>query len=86
MQSCDGQILHVSLETRYQQLHVDTGKITTGPNGTVEVDVPLSNIGGPAAGQILQQPSSQAYVREGFLAGPLEPVDSAGPNADFVVG
>ena len=48
--------------------------------------MPLSNIGGPAAGQILQQPSSQAYVREGFLAGPLEPVDSAGPNADFVVG
>jgi hypothetical protein len=86
VQAYDGQILHVSLETRYQQLHVDTGTITPGPNGTVEVDVPLANVGGPATGQVFHQPSAQAYVREGFLAGPLEPVDSAGPSADFVVG
>jgi pseudomonalisin len=81
----DGQVLHVSLETRYQQLHVDTATLTPGPNGTLEVDVPLANIGAPAAGQLLQQPSAQSYVREGVLAGPLEPVDSAGPNADFLV-
>ncbi len=80
----DGQVLHVSLETRYQQLHVDQGSITLGPNGTVEVDVPLANIGSPATGQVLLRPSAQSYVREGFLAGPLEPIDSAGPNADFV--
>ena len=86
VQAYDGQIVHLSLETRYQQLHVDTGKITPGPNGTVEVDVPLANIGAPAAGALLRQPSAQSYVREGFLAGPLEPVDSAGPNADFAVG
>jgi hypothetical protein len=86
VQAYDGQVLHVSLETRFQQLHVDTGKITPGPNGTVEVDVPLANIGGPAAGQVLRQPSAQSYVREGFLAGPLEPLDSAGPNADFLFG
>jgi hypothetical protein len=82
----DGQVLHVSLETRYQQLHVDTGTLVPGPNGTVEVDVPLANLGNPAAGQVFQRPSAQSYVREGVLAGPLEPVDSAGPNADFVVG
>jgi hypothetical protein len=81
----DGQVLHVSLETRYQQLHVDTGTLTLGPNGTVEVDVPLANIGSPALGQVLLQPSAQSYVREGVLAGPLEPVDSAGPNADYVL-
>ena len=28
---------------------------------------------------------AQAYVREGVLAGPLEPVDSGGPNADYVL-
>ena len=81
----DGQVLHVSLETRYQQLHVDTAKITLGTNGTVEVDVPLANMGGPSLGQVLLQPSAQAYVREGVLAGPLEPVDSGGPNADYVL-
>jgi pseudomonalisin len=86
VQAYDGEVLHVSLETRYQQLHVDTGVITPGPNGTVEVDVPLANIGSVTAGQLLRQPSAQAYVREGFLAGPLEPVDSAGPYADYVVG
>jgi subtilase family serine protease len=84
VQAYDGQVLHISLETRFQQLHVDTGHITLGPNGTVEVDVPLANIGSPTAGQIFQGPSAQSYVREGFLAGPLEPIDSAGPNADFV--
>jgi hypothetical protein len=82
----DGQVLHLSLETRYQQLHVDTGTLVPGPNGTVEVDVPLANLGSPAAGQLFQRPSAQSYVREGLLAGPLEPVDSGGPNADYVVG
>jgi hypothetical protein len=84
VQAYDGQILHASLETRYQQLHVDQGSITPGANGTVEVDVPLANVGSPAAGQLLLRPSGQAYIREGFLAGPLEPIDSAGPNADFI--
>ena len=56
-----------------------------GTNGTVEVDVPLANIGGPSLGRVLLQPSAQAYVREGVLAGPLEPVDSGGPNADYVL-
>ena len=46
----DGQLLHLSLENRYQQLHVDTGKLTLGPNGTVEVDVPLANLAGVSAG------------------------------------
>ena len=81
----DGEVLHVSLETRFQQLHVDTGKLTLGPNGTVEVDVPVANIGGPAIGQTLSKPAAVAYVREGVLAAPLETIDSAGPNADYIV-
>lgn len=81
----DGQAVHASLETRFQQLHVDTGVITLGPNGTVEVDVPLANLGSPASGAILQTPSAQSYVREGVLAGTLEPVDSAGPSGNFLI-
>jgi subtilase family serine protease len=81
----DGELLHLSLENRYQQLHVDSGTITPGPNGTVEVDVPLANLPGVAAGSELQRPSAASYVREGVLAAPLEPVDSAGPTDDFVV-
>jgi pseudomonalisin len=80
----DGELLRVSLENRYQQLHVDTGTITQGPNGTVEVDVPLSNLPGMTAGSELQQPNAASYVREGAVAGSLEPVDSAGPSSDFV--
>ena len=56
-----------------------------GPNGTVEVDVPLANIGGPAIGQTLSKPAAVSYVREGVLAAPLETIDSAGPNADYVL-
>ncbi|HET8893057.1 MAG TPA: S53 family peptidase [Gaiellaceae bacterium] len=81
----DGQAIHASLETRFQQLHVDTGIITPGRNGTVEVDVPLANVGSPASGAVLSLPSAQSYVREGVLAGSLEPVDSAGPSADFLI-
>lgn len=80
-----GEVLHVSLETRFQQLHVDTGKLTPGPNGTVEVDVPLSNIGSPTLGRTLQNPAGAAYVREGVLAAPLEPIDSASPYSDYVL-
>jgi pseudomonalisin len=82
----DGQLVKVSLENRYQQLHVDTGTIALGPNGTVEVDVPLANLPGVATGAQLQRPSAASYVREGVLAGPLEPLDSAGPTNDYVAG
>jgi hypothetical protein len=81
----DGQAVHASLETRFQQLHSDTGIVTPGPNGTVEVDVPLGNVGSPASGSLLATPSAASYVREGIVAGSLEPGDSAGPYADFLV-
>jgi hypothetical protein len=82
----DGQIVHASLETRYQQLHTDTGIVTPGVNGTVEVDVPLANIGNPSVGEQFTAPVASSNVREGVVAGPLEPIDSAGPNADYVLG
>jgi hypothetical protein len=86
VQAYDGQLLRVSLQNRYQQLHVDTGTITLGPNGTVEVDVPLANLPGVTTGTQLQRPSAASYVREGAVAGLLEPLDSAGPSSDYVLG
>jgi pseudomonalisin len=86
VQAYDGQLVKVSLESRYQQLHVDTGTLVPGPNGTVEVDVPLANLPGVAVGSLLQTPSAASYVREGAVAGPLEPVDSGGPVNDYLVG
>ena len=86
MNAYDGELLRVSLENRYQQLHVDTGSITPGSNGTVEVDVPLANLPGVVPGSQLVRPSAASYVREGAVAGSLEPVDSAGPTNDYVVG
>jgi pseudomonalisin len=81
----DGQAIHASLETRFQQLHQDTGIFTPGPNGTVEVDVPLANVGSPASGSILATPSAESYVRESIIAGTLEPADPTSPSADFLI-
>jgi pseudomonalisin len=82
----DGQLVHVSLETKYLQEHVDTGILVPGPNGTAEVDAPLANFTGAAAGSTLLRPSGETFVREGVDQGPLEPADSAGPTDDALLG
>jgi subtilase family serine protease len=83
----DGQVIHLPLLTKYQQLHVDTGTLTTGANGTVEVDVPLANVGGLAAKQVLAQPNATANIRMAAPVGGLfSVVDSAGPSDDYLVG
>ncbi len=82
----DGQLYHVSLENKYLQQHVDTGTITLGPNGTAEVDAPISDFPGLAAGDTILRPSAATYVREGVNQGPLEPIDSAGPTYDDLLG
>jgi hypothetical protein len=82
----DGEVVHLPVLTKYQQLHVDTGKLTPGPNGTIEVDVPVANLGGLALGQVLQQPNATANVRMVAPVGGLfATIDSGGPNADYVV-
>jgi subtilase family serine protease len=82
----DGQLVKVSLENKYLQEHLVTGKITPGPNGTAEVDAPLSDFTGVTAGSTLLRPSAATYVREGVNQGLLEPVDSGGPTYDAVLG
>ena len=82
----DGQLVRVSLENKYLQEHNVTGTITPGPNGTVEVDAPIADFPGIAAGTTLLRPSAATYVREGVNQGPLEPADSAGPTYDALLG
>jgi pseudomonalisin len=82
----DGQLVKVSLENKYLQEHLVTGTITPGPNGTAEVDAPISDFTGLSAGSTLLRPSAATYVREGVNQGPLEPADSAGPTYDDVLG
>jgi subtilase family serine protease len=82
----DGSLVHVSLETKYLQEHSVPGTITLGPNGTAEVDAPISDFPGLTAGSTLLRPSGATYVREGVDQGPLEPADSAGPTYDDVLG
>jgi pseudomonalisin len=82
----DGQLVKVSLENKYLQEHLVTGTITPGPNGTAEVDAPISDFPGVAAGSTLLRPSGATYVREGANQGPLEPIDSAGPTYDDLLG
>jgi subtilase family serine protease len=82
----DGELVRVSLENKYLQEHVDTGTIVPGPNGTAEVDAPLSDFPGVTVGSTLLRPSGATYVREGVNQGPLEPVDSGGPTDDELLG
>ena len=82
----DGELLHLSLESKYLQEHADTGTITLGPNGTAEVDAPISDFPGVASGSTLLRPSGATYVREGVNQGSLQPADSAGPTDDDLLG
>jgi pseudomonalisin len=82
----DGQLVKVSLENKYLQEHLVSGTITPGPNGTAEVDAPISDFTGVSSGSTLLRPSAATYVREGVNQGPLEPADSAGPTYDDVLG
>jgi subtilase family serine protease len=82
----DGQLVRVSLENKYLQEHSVTGTITPGPNGTAEVDAPIADFPGIAAGKTLLRPSGATYVREGVNQGPLEPADSGGPSYDALLG
>jgi hypothetical protein len=82
----DGELVRVSLENKYLQEHVVTGTIVPGPNGTAEVDAPLADFPGVAAGSTLLRPNGATYIREGVNQGPLEPVDSGGPTYDELLG
>ena len=75
--------------SQYTTAHSDdTGKLTPGSNGVVEIDVPLANVGSPAAKAVLTGPGAQTKVLVGSSAtgGSLQAADSGGPQYDYKVG
>ena len=66
----------------------DTGKLVTGANGLVEIDVPVAHVGSPPVGMHLTGPGAQTKVLAGTTqtGGGLEAADSGGPKYDYVVG
>jgi hypothetical protein len=84
----DGKAITAGPETRYEPLNVDSGSFTPGPNGTVEIDVPLANVGSPPTGAVLVAPTAEADVRFPGTAttGLLQTIDSDGPNLDYQIG
>ncbi len=66
----------------------DTGSFVPGPNGKLVVNVPLDQVGGPAAGAILTSPNGQVRELVGTTAtgGLIVPADQGGPQYDYQVG
>jgi hypothetical protein len=66
----------------------DTGLFTLGTNGVVEIDVPFSNVGSLANGDVLTSPAGETDIEVGAPGGGglLEKVDSGGPACDYSVG
>lgn len=69
-----------------------TGSFGSGPNGAIEVDVPLADIGSPKAGDVLS--AASAYTADG-LSSPSSPIgatgygtisDQDGPAAGYHLG
>jgi hypothetical protein len=68
----------------YSSANTDTGTMKTGKLGTIEIDVPLANVGNPPAGTVLPKPIGNTYVLVGSpqAGGSLQGVDSGGPGTD----
>jgi len=82
----DGQAITVATTTRFEPLNVDTGSFGTGPNGVVEIDVPLTNINAPS-GTLLTSTTGETDIRNGTaLTGLLTIEDGPEPGSDFLVG
>lgn len=65
-----------------------TGHFGSGPNGVVEVDVPVADVGSPPSGATLTGPGAQTKVLVGTsqTGGLIEAADSGGPKYDYVMG
>jgi subtilase family serine protease len=66
----------------------DTGQFVLGPNGVVEIDVPLANLGSPQIGAVLSSPAAETWLEIGTTVsgGLLEKVDSGGPTCQETLG
>lgn len=82
-----GSITKVGTTNQYSNAGTATGTIVTGKDGTITIDVPLSDIGSPALTDTLTGPAAAVYVEVGAPAvgGSLQPADTAGPGYDFTL-
>ncbi len=66
----------------------DAGQFTPGPNGVIEIDVPVAHVGSPPLHAVLSGPGAQSKVLEGTPAtgGLIESADSGGPQFDYRFG
>jgi pseudomonalisin len=74
--------------SQYNTAHTVAGHFRSGPNGVIEVDVPIANVGSPPSGAILTGPGAQTKVLVGTAqtGGLIEAADSGGPKYDYVMG
>lgn len=89
----DGTVVAVGASHQFQAANNDTGSFITGKDGTVEIVVPLANVGTPPAGAVLTQPAGESDTEIGIPPNPLglgvaslQKVDSGGPGNDYAVG
>ncbi|HZS13262.1 MAG TPA: S53 family peptidase [Candidatus Dormibacteraeota bacterium] len=84
----DGNVSVTGSTHTYNPVHTDTGSFTTGPNGVVEIDVPVANVGGPTLGKVLQAPSGETDIEVGApgVGGLLGKVDVGGPACNELLG
>jgi pseudomonalisin len=85
----DGTVTKTGNTTTYNPVNTDdTGLLTVGNDGTVEIDVPFSHIGSPPAATILTGPAGSTFIAIGVPGeeSALEAVDSGGPACNYSVG
>jgi hypothetical protein len=84
----DGTVTLTGNTHTYNPVNTDTGTFTTGPNGVVQINVPVANVGNPGSGATLTGPSGETDIEVGGpgVGGLLEKVDTGGPSCDYKLG
>ena len=90
----DGTATKTGTTTNYAPVNTDTGSFNQGPNGTIVIDVPLTNVGSPPLGAVLLHPAAVTFTEEGTPStsqggsgvASLQQVDTGGPDLNYTVG
>jgi subtilase family serine protease len=85
-----GTVSKVGTTNSYSPTGSATGSITTGPDGTVEVDVPLSDVGSPPSTATLTGIGAETMTLEGAPSplgtGLLETLDTDSAQYNYTLG
>lgn len=91
--SSGGTFFSVSSGSASTESHPATGRLVTGPGGYAEIDIPLAEVGGPAAGAVLSTPIGNSFRDVGDVSAVNgQPTvvemgaDTGGPGNNYVVG